>query len=825
VDVQEAEEHCQYKDAQITHGPRVLDAYTSQGVDVAISDCTLRALEHPREGLRSWDSRLGYEANSYCAGGYTGIVCSDCVDGWYRDIVGHCTPCHLFYGVPLVGLLYFAFLAVLVVAFWMAMFVLSAHRARCFYIIITHMQLCGILSGARVPWPLSAQSALNALSLLNLNLDGIQWECTGVRWDEFHLRFFIQALIPAALVILFPGYNYFRTKQAYLDIAAGNAQWKNRKEQRHRRRAKMNEVASVASSSQFGGMASDDESVETVSEKSELSDHSVNSSDKSSGGDNDNQEVTAKQLRQAVEQNRGPRKQKGKRVRVLDRDEVRVLSKKQIHRLRDTGVWWTSLALNLLFLSAVSACFIPWSCTHVLPADLHYLDARPGFSCDSGAYQGMFITSLVVGSAWLFAFPAVQMFILRQGWRNELILDRVFVREFGFLTECYQMKWCYWEMAVILRKAVFAFSVGFVSRSGYIQLLVLATYSVVHLGFTFYCMPHRSRLHNYCDIWLQVQLVLIILAALTNIVGQTGLKIITTTFGAENAKLRIPLLQPQPHMDDFAGVEIDGVWTLNLVFLLILGGSYTVAVGMLFLDIYEGRPQAPRWMPYLFNAFTGLPLFAWDEIVSRLGTSLDRTLAIVRDRYKPKPPERPSSRWAHRAAMQEGEAEMGEFHKEDTVEDMLNAVVRATEEEEWARDKESVLAYIHSLDRRIFAAEMYNSKAPNLPVLERERNRAKKRLMLYWHNEVAETFRALYEQTGRNEQTMWDMQEVERLRQHHIIEAVAQEEHGQQLKTENDQQTRRVGDVEGWKSAYQRELEHCEDLERQVFTGWPGTRV
>jgi hypothetical protein len=41
-------------------------------------------------------------------------------------------------------------------------------------------------------------------------------------------------------------------------------------------------------------------------------------------------------------------------------------------------------------------------------------------------------------------------------------------------------------------------------------------------------------------------------------------------------------------------------------------------------------------------------------------------------------------------------------------------VVQATEEEEWAKDKESVTDYIYSLDKRIFASEMYNSKV--LPV-------------------------------------------------------------------------------------------------------------
>ena len=54
-------------------GPRALSAYTSEGIDVNTSECTLRARSHPREGLRAWDARQAYKANSYCADGYAGV--------------------------------------------------------------------------------------------------------------------------------------------------------------------------------------------------------------------------------------------------------------------------------------------------------------------------------------------------------------------------------------------------------------------------------------------------------------------------------------------------------------------------------------------------------------------------------------------------------------------------------------------------------------------------------------------------------------------------------------------------------------------------------
>lgn len=82
--------------------------------------------------------------------------------------------------------------------------------------------------------------------------------------------------------------------------------------------------------------------------------------------------------------------------------------------------------------------FIPWSCTKVSP-DLNYLDRWPAFSCDYGSFQAMFIASLVFGGAWLVVFPGAMAYILRQGWQNELVLDRIFARQFGFFFECYEV--------------------------------------------------------------------------------------------------------------------------------------------------------------------------------------------------------------------------------------------------------------------------------------------------------------------------------------------------------------------------------------------------
>ena len=147
---------------------------------------------------------------------------------------------------------------------------------------------------------------------------------------------------------------------------------------------------------------------------------------------------------------------------------------------------------------------------------------------------------------------------------------------------------------------------------------------------------------------------------------------------------------------------------------------------------------------------------------------------------------------------------------------MLAAAVANTAEEEWARDKESCTAYIHALDKRIFASEMHNSKAPNLPILERQRNLAKKRLMQFLYDEVGDVFKALYDQTGMNEAAMLDIQEFERLRQEKSVIEAAEIEHEKHLLSENEEQARRIGSVDEWRKRYEEEKRRCAVLQKEV---------
>ena len=111
---------------------------------------------------------------------------------------------------------------------------------------------------------------------------------------------------------------------------------------------------------------------------------------------------------------------------------------------------------------------------------------------------------------------------------------------------------------------------------------------------------------------------------------------------------------------------------------------------------------------------------------------------------------------------------------------------------------------------------MHNSKAPNLPILERQRNLAKKRLMQFLYDEVGDVFKALYDQTGMNEAALLDIQEFERLRQEKSVIEAAEIEHEKHLLSENEEQARRIGSVDEWRKRYEEEKRRCAVLQKEV---------
>ena len=812
VDVQEQEERCQYRDHQVVQGPVRLHDYTSEGIDVNISFCTLRDLSVPGEaapdGLRAWIMRQSYTANSYCARGYTGVICSECAESFHRGLTGYCFECSILYQIPVVNLLLFLILLLVNCAFWIVMMIAACHRSRSLYITISHYQLIAMLSRLGVPWPDNIQGPIHFSSLFNLNLDGIHWNCMGLRSD-FQVRWVMEMFIPVVIVLSIYFYFYFRVIEALGHIRAAEAleadgapstsrpATKATKPNTAKSGAGKTVAAIEPATKEDAGRVLDKASETTKSEGSVDEEQNDDKESGSEGSDAENEE-----------DQEGQKKKLQSAQADLDRDNVKLLTPKDIRKLRDAGIWYTSMSLNVLFVMAASTLLIPFNCTKVSDT-LHYLDWFPGYSCATPDHSNLIFFSYVLGMSWIVVFPSVQVYILRKGWYNELIMDRLFIRQFGWLFDCYEAKHFWWELAVLFRKAFIVGIANTVTDNTYLQLLGLGVFLSIYLFWTFYMQPHVHERHNVVDIFLQIQFLAIVLFALTNIVGNDGMKIITPTTGVENTNVRIKILEPEPDMDAIADKHVNSNAITNILFMVFTSCTAFANLCMVLYDLYESRVHAPEWAPYLFNAIFGGELWDWDEFVSNVLASFDRAFTAFRDRKKVKPPQRPASRWAHRVMMMEGVAKVDDFSTHESVEAMLAAAVATTQEEEWARDKESCTAYIRSLDKRIFASEMYNSKAANLPLLERQRNLAKKRLLQFLYDEVGDVFKALYDQTGLNEETLWDIQELERLRQEKAIIEAGEVEHRKHLLKENEQQQRRVGKVSEWKDRYEEEMAHC----------------
>ncbi len=204
VDVQEREERCLYRNAEVVQGPRKLDTVTSQGIDVNVTACTVHspASSDPRHLLRPYVQRQNYSANFYCAEGYDGVICSTCARNWRRTLEGHCEQCWSIYSIPLLGAGMFLATIGFSLFFWFGMFLVIAFPARSLYIVATHVQLLALLGKFAVPWPDITQNMLNGFDMLNLCLDAIHWNCAGFDLEPYWQRW-AGELIFSPLIILF----------------------------------------------------------------------------------------------------------------------------------------------------------------------------------------------------------------------------------------------------------------------------------------------------------------------------------------------------------------------------------------------------------------------------------------------------------------------------------------------------------------------------------------------------------------------------------------------------------------------------------------------
>jgi len=812
IDVQQQEERCQYRDHQVIQGPVRLDDFSSEGVNFNISSCTLRDLSVPGEeapeGLRSWIMRQDYTANSYCSEGYTGVICSDCSENFYRGLTGYCFKCSSVYKIPVLGFVLFIVIAFLNLAFWIVMFVTACHRSRSMYITISHFQLVAMLAKMGVPWPDYIQGPVFFSSLFNLAMDGAPWGCVGVR-STFDVRWIMEMFAPVFIVLGIYVSYYYQVNEALSNIRATEAQERDGGGESAATRPPA-KVSTVRPGTGKLGTVAEAPNININSASNALEGASVTTKDESivSEGENDGSSSEGS----AVDDDEKERL----RLEALlaskkntSRDEIRLLTPKEIRKLRDAGIWYTSMSLNVLFVMAISTLLLPFSCSQVSDT-LHYLECFPDFSCGTSTHDNYIFLSYVFALAWGIVFPSIMVYILRKAWYNELVMDRLFKRQFGWLFDCYEARYFWWEIAVLFRKAFIVGVAGTITDNTYIQLVLLIVFLSTHLFWTFYMNPHIHDRHNVVDIFLQIQFLILLTFALSNLVGNDGMKIVTYTTGIVNDNVRIKILEPEPDMDVIADKNINSDVITNISFMVVMIVS---AIGNLFMvlyDLYESRVHAPKWAPYLWNATFGCELWYWDEFVSNVLSNFDLVFTKIRDRKKVKPPTRPASRWAHRVMMIDGVAKVDDFSTLESVEAMLAAAVANTQEEEWARDKESCNAYIRSLEKRLFASEMYNSKAANLPILERQRNLAKKLLVQFLYDESGQVFRALYDQTGLNEETVWDIQELDRLRQEKAIIEVGEVDHRKYLLKENDEQKRRVGSVASWKVKYEDEMKRCQ---------------
>eukprot|EP00291_Cryptomonas_curvata_P016763 CAMPEP_0172163920 /NCGR_PEP_ID=MMETSP1050-20130122/7546_1 /TAXON_ID=233186 /ORGANISM="Cryptomonas curvata, Strain CCAP979/52" /LENGTH=373 /DNA_ID=CAMNT_0012834177 /DNA_START=639 /DNA_END=1757 /DNA_ORIENTATION=+ len=317
-------------------------------------------------------------------------------------------------------------------------------------------------------------------------------------------------------------------------------------------------------------------------------------------------------------------------------------------------------------------------------------------------------------------------------------------------------------------------------------------------------------------MWLQIQFILLCSYAFSNVIGQEGMRIVNIVFGLENENERQDILSPFPGMEAISDREVNGSIFSNFVHVIAFGFSMSVSFIMIAFDVYRIRPSAPFWAQFIYNSVTGLPLQRWNHDVSKAMASLDEFVRSIQNRQRVVPPERPPSRWAHRVMERESEVDQAHFWTNNSLKNIIDDVIVASQNEEWAMNKESTVEYIRSLERRIFASEMYDSASQNLPHLERERNNAKKVLLHYIQLENEKVFQSLYDQTGENEKLMWEILDSRRREKQVQVLVVGKTEERLYIEKEFEEQQRRVIDATKWKVAFEAEKKHAKELAKQI---------
>ena len=822
INVQEAEEICQYRNSIVHQGPNGFDYFSSDGINPILKICTLLWPDEvyevgPADALRPWIERQRYSADYFCANGYADFMCSKCAVGYDRSLSSYCQPCSILFQVPFIGLCLFLAVVAFSILGWVCLFAAVSYRARSFHLFVSHLQLLAILGRLAVPWPRLTQGFLNFCSWFNVNIDSLDWNCMSIDIELYSSRWYLDAAIPLSALIVNILFTLWSLRQAYATLRSAKIQAAERARNTRKRRSRNESAANVFRAS-LGRIADDQEisqmqpdnrsfttvesssfkSVETV-ETHMSSDSDVSSESAASG-------VSKGTINSRSLKKKGCKEHNGSQRRQ-ERDTIMPVTSKDIRKIQDAGIQFMLITINLFYVMALITVFTPWPCSEV-KVDFSYLDWSPAFVCNTPQHATMKLASFVFGVIWIVVFPAIMLYILWTAWQMELIRDRIFVRRFGWLIEPYEIKYFWWELAVLARKTVVASAQGIFTQNGYLQLVVILTYCCFHLGMTCYCRPHIQTRHTVIDMWLQIQFLILCAYAFTNIIGQDGMEIVNILFGLQNKNSREKILPTFPDMDAMADSVVNSSVISTLAYFLVMGFSFALSFFMIGFDVYRIRPSAPAWAPYIYNAITGLPLERWNHDVSKGMAWLDEFVRGFKEKDRVVPPGRPPSRWAHRVTDLDGEVAVDKYLTSSSLKAMINDAIVSSQNEEWSRNKESTIEYIRSLERRIFASEMYSSASPNLPHLERERNNAKKVLLHFVQLENEQVFQKLYDQTGRNEKLMWDILEAKRREKLVQVEVVGKQEEKMYIEKQHEEQQRRVIDARKWKVAYEVEKKH-----------------
>eukprot|EP00960_Hanusia_phi_P059738 764272-Hanusia_phi.AAC.8 len=783
VNVQEKEAICLYRNDVVVYGPESLDIYTSTGINVQESSCTLQnGLDNHSVQIHN----ISYSVNAHCSLGYAGVICSNCASGFYRFIDGLCYACPMSDGFVMVQALYFVVSIISTLLLWLFIFWIIPSRARSVSMIITHLQLLAVFSRYSIPFERNAQRLLSMMTIFNLNFNGVPWKCLKLMPSSYFWIWTFQLCIPHAVLLLYGGLRYiqvYKRKKRLDDFEIKATQQKlymaevNSKStgKQSKKSGKSNKIKPLFSALEDDATAEDNSNLDKLFDAQE----------------------------EATEEAPVALKSKG------DRDSYKIYSRQDIELQEETIIHFSIVYSHFLLVMIASLVIEPFSCT-TISQSFEYLSSYPDFSCLTTSHSMMKFFSYTLGFIWLIAFPVLIAYILIQGWNFQNLNDERFMRKFGWLTFQYEMKYYWWELVHTVRKLVVVVLARMFQHNGYVQLLILMSFLSANFFLSLYCRPYKFSRYNILEAVLLAHFVLCIAYSYIYLIGSDGMEILTLVFGSRNEIERQAIPQPQPGMTHISNKIVNTNLVYQFSFHITFFLLPFLFAGFIFLhDIHEVKLESPQWILMLFNAITGMSFLKYDEYTSYLGLIWNSTLFRLRRQRKP-PPTVPELRWVERVISNAHVTSTQHFQNCKTFDEMLKNVYDSYQEEDWAKDETSCLNYIRVLDQYIFSYESLYSKAPELYALERERNKAKMYILSGMSSRIEALERKINTKIGENEKKLNQIFDMERTMQNCIALQVGIRHRGKLTAEQSAEQKRRIVDVEEWRRKYESERKKSE---------------